>query len=404
MIAFLAAALLAAQPLAQLTVASPRGERQVAVVSERGFPALAAAAFAAALGQDAPPRPSPSGAAALSIQGRQFEFVLDAAYFRHGGRVYTLAGGGYVARDSLFVPLQWAVEYLPQFVPRLRYDPARHRLEELPEAPRLIVRGSDAPPPRGVVMGETPRPGTAAARRRHIVAIDPGHGGVDPGMQGPIGRTPFLFEKDVTFAIARALERELTARGVGVVMTRTRDTLISRSDRGRIAGQAGAHLLVSIHVNAANPGWRNARGARGFETYFLGEALTEDARRVARMEEAVVRFETDAAPERGDPLRFILNDLAQNEHLRESSRLAQQVHGEVGRVHPSESRGVKQAPFTVLYTSYMPAILIETGFGSNEADARYLVSDAGQRRLARAIAGGVERYLADYDRRLGVTP
>lgn len=389
--------LLAPPPPEYLTVVSARGERTVQVVSERGFPAVSAAQLGTVLTMESAGRPGVSGTATLRVLGRQFEFVLDGPYFRIGGRVYGLAGTSYLARDSLFLPFQWAVEYLPVFVPRMRYDAARARLEELPEAPRLVVGGGE-PAPRGVVVN--PPRATPAARRRHIVAIDPGHGGVDPGMSGPIGRRQFLTEKNVTLGIARALERELLARGIGVVLTRTTDTLISRSDRGRIAGQAGAHVLVSIHVNAANPAWRNAAGARGFETYFLGEALTEDARRVARMEEAVVRFETDATAERGDPLRFILNDLAQNEHLRESSRLAQQVHGAVGRVHPSESRGVKQAPFTVLYTSYMPAILIETGFGSNDADARYLTSDAGQRRIAEAIADGLQRYLADYDRRV----
>ena len=240
----------------------------------------------------------------------------------------------------------------------------------------------------------------APAARRRVIAIDPGHGGVDPGMTGPIGGRTLLTEKTVTFGIARHLARELEARGHGTVLTRTRDTLIDRSHRGRIAGRAGADIFVSIHVNAANPRWRNARTARGFETYFLGEALTEDARRVSRMEESVVRFETGAEIDQGDPLSRILLDLAQNEHLRESSRLAELVHESLGRVHPAESRGVKQAPFTVLHTSYMPAILIETGFGSNDAEARYLVSDAGQRRLARAIADGIALYLAEYERRL----
>lgn len=391
----LALALAAAAPPEQLVVASPRGERRVPVVSERGFPAVSAAHLAAVLtlvpALAAPPE---RGLATVRVLGRLYEFVLDAPYYRTAGRVYGITGSGYVARDSLFLPYQWAVEVLPRFEPRFRYD-GRGRLEELAEAPRVVVRGT--PPRPGAVTAPAPRPG----RRRHTVAIDAGHGGVDPGMQGPIGRRPFLQEKAVTFGIARALERELAARGIGTVLTRASDTLIARSDRGRIAGTGGADIFVSIHVNAANPAWRNARGARGFETYFLGEALTEDARRVSRMEEAVVRFETDATAERGDPLRFLLLDLAQNEHLRESSRLAGQVHRAVGRVHPSGSRGVKQAPFTVLYTSYMPAILIETGFGSNEADARFLVSDSGQRQLARAMADGIERYFADYDRRVG---
>lgn len=387
----LALALAAAALPDQLLVISPRGERRVQVVTERGFPAVSAAQLAAVLTLQA--SSAAPGTATVRVLGRQYDFVLDAGYYRTGGRVYTLAGASYIARDSLFVPFQWVVEVLPRLEPKLRYDATRARLEEFAEAPRLVVRGADAPPPR---------PGAiTVGGRRHVVAIDPGHGGVDPGMRGPLDGEAFLTEKDVTFGIARQLERELAARGIGVVLTRTGDTLIARSDRGRIAGAGGADIFVSIHVNAANTAWRNARAARGYETYFLGEALTEDARRVARMEEAVVRFETDAAAQPGDPLRSILLDLAQNEHLRESSRLAQQVHGALGRVHPAQSRGVKQAPFTVLVTSYMPAILIETGFGSNEDDARFLVSDAGQRQVARAIADGVERYFTDYDRRVG---
>ena len=99
-------------------------------------------------------------------------------------------------------------------------------------------------------------------------------------------------------------------------------------------------------------------------------------------------------------MAFILRDLAQNEHLRESSRLAELVLESLGQVHPAESRGVKQAGFMVLATSYMPAILVETGFGSNDAEARYLASATGRRRLAHAIAEGIERYMAEYERRV----
>jgi len=365
-----------------LTVASPRGQRDVAVVTERGFPALAAAQLAQVLSLDTQPTAGGDGVA-VEVLGQQYDFLYGAAYFRVGARVYPLAGGAYRARDSLFVPYQWAVDYLPRLEPRLRFDADRARLEELP-----------APPPMIVVRG---------APRHHVVAIDPGHGGVDVGMMGPIGVKPFLREKDVTLAIARALKAELERRGIGTVMTRDKDTLIALGDRGRIAAERGAELFVSIHVNAANPRWHDGAAYRGFETYYLAEARTEDARRVERMENASVRFETDATAARGDPLRFILRDLAQNEHLRESSRMATLVQEAIGRVRPGESRGVKQAGFMVLATSYMPAVLVEVGYGTNPEEARMLVSDAGQRLLARAIADGIERYLAEYDRRMGAT-
>ncbi len=367
-----------------LTVASPRGERVVRVRWVRGFPAVGVADLAQVLSVEAlPPR---GGVAALRVGGEPFALTLDAPYFRFDGRIYALAGTPCLAGDSLFVPLQFAVEALPRLLAgRFRFDSARARLEEVAAPPRAA-----APPAAAAPAGAGPR----------VVAIDPGHGGPDVGMVGPLGARHYLREKDVTLAVGRALADELQRRGVRAVLTRTRDTLIALRDRGRIAGADSADLFVSIHVNAANPRWRDAKGARGFETYYLAEARTEDARRVERMENESVRFETGESTPQGGAIGFILNDLAQNEHLRESSRLAELIESSLGRSHPSESRGVKQAGFAVLATSFMPAVLVEVGFGSNPDEARFLTGTAGQRRLARAIADGIQRYLAEYERRV----
>lgn len=396
-----AAALLAWYSVAPMavTIASPRGERRVPVRVERGYPAVAVAQLAPVLSVEA--AAPQAGAVSVRVLGRQFDFVLDAGYFRFDGRIYTLARSPYVARDSVFLPFQWLVEYLPRFFDGVfRYDVARGRFEERPGGAALRPAAPAAALPAVPAVGVRP---PAAAHRRRVVALDPGHGGPDLGMTGPLGGRPFLREKDVTLAVSRVVAEELRRRDVGAVLTRTSDTLIALGDRGRIAGALGADLFVSVHVNAANPRWRDAESARGFETYFLAEARTEDARRVARMENASVRFETTADATDGDPLSFILNDLAQNEHLRESSRLADLVQEALSGVHPAESRGVKQAGFMVLATSYMPAVLVEIGFGSNQPEARYLTGAAGQRRLARAIADGIVRYLAEYERRLAAS-
>jgi len=390
-----------------LVVASSKGERQIAVRSEHGYPAVAAADLGAVLSLET--TVPHAGAVTVRAAGRSYGFVLDAAYFTVGQRIFVLAAPAYVARDSLFVPLQFLVEYLPRLdAGRYRYDPARSRLEELPAPPAVAAadasaehpRASGAAPAAGRVQTAAPPP-PPHRPIRHVVALDPGHGGPDVGMLGPLAsRRPYLREKDVTLAVARAVADELRRRGVEAVLTRTKDTLIALADRGRIAAADSASLFVSIHVNAANPHWRNAEGTRGFETYFLAEARTEDARRVEKMENESVRFETDAKAQSGDPMRFILNDLAQNEHLRESSRLAAIMEDSLRRVHPAEARGVKQAGFAVLATSYMPAVLVEVGYGSNDAEARFLTSQAGQRQLARGIAGAIVGYLAEYDRRL----
>jgi N-acetylmuramoyl-L-alanine amidase len=121
------------------------------------------------------------------------------------------------------------------------------------------------------------------------------------------------------------------------------------------------------------------------------------------MENEAVRFETGANARKGDPLSFIINDMAQNEHLRESNELAGTIQRSLGRVHPGPSRGVKQANFAVLRTSFMPAVLVELGFGTNAAEAGYLTDDAAQRALAEAIANATADYLDRYSRRVGVS-
>ena len=182
-------------------------------------------------------------------------------------------------------------------------------------------------------------------------------------------------------------------------MTRSTDTLIALSDRGRIANAKKGDVFVSIHVNAANPNWKQPGAARGFETYFLSEARTEDARRVEAMENEVVKYEIASSVAANDPLSFIVHDMEQNQHLRESSELAATMQRSLAKMHPGPNRGVKQAGFRVLVTAFMPAVLVEIGFGTNAAEARYLQDPERQHQIANAIADGTMQYLAAYQRR-----
>jgi N-acetylmuramoyl-L-alanine amidase len=220
-------------------------------------------------------------------------------------------------------------------------------------------------------------------------------------MTGPIGGGPRIAEKNITLAVAKRVGAQLEERGVDIVYTRTTDTLIALDDRGRIANRAQGDLFISIHVNAANPNWKDPGGSRGFETYFLSEARTEDARRVEQMENDATRFETASAKiDKTDPLSFILSDMQQNEHLRESSELADLIQQRLGKMHPGPSRGVKQAGFRVLVTSHMPAVLVEIGFGTNPREAQYLSDSDKQEALAVAIADAATEYLDRYERRV----
>lgn len=246
----------------------------------------------------------------------------------------------------------------------------------------------------------TRSPADAPPRRRSVV-VDAGHGGPDRGMTGLTQSRGRIFEKDITLQVASRVASRLSAAGVNVIMTRTSDTLIALSDRGRIANKEGGDLFISIHVNAANPNWKQPGAARGFETYFLAEAKTEDERRVAAMENEAVRFDTDADAPKDDALGFMLSDMLQNEHLRESSDLADVIQARLRRTHPGPSRGVKQAGFIVLVTAFMPAVLVEIGFGTNRAEAGWITSADGQLQIADAITRAALDYLARYERRVG---
>ncbi len=247
----------------------------------------------------------------------------------------------------------------------------------------------------------SPAAAPGAKRRQHTVIVDAGHGGVDRGMTGMTSARRPVYEKDITLSIARLLAARLEAAGVRVVMTRTADTLIGLYDRGPIANAADGDAFISIHVNAANPNWKDPSAARGFETYFLAEARTEDERRVAEMENASVQYDTGPrAPRNGDALGFMLSDMLQNEHLRESSDLASTIQQGLRAVHPGPSRGVKQGNLVVLVKAFMPSVLVEVGFGSNRSEADWIASASGQAQLADSIARSTLDYLARYDRRV----
>ena len=321
----------------------------------------------------------------------------------------------------LVLPLSLVTDLLPRLAAGVRYDMARAELlvpgageraaNEATTTGTVFARAArsaaaDAPTPGPKPVPRRPSGGRAArsGAERRIVVVDAGHGGPDRGMHGPVGGASTLYEKDITLSVAHRLADALRDRGVDVVMTRTTDTLIALSDRGRIANRMRGDLFLSVHVNAANPNWRDPGSARGFETYFLAEAKTEDDRRVERMENEAVRFETSAEAPKNDPLAFIINDMAQNEHLRESSDLASAVQRALGRMHPGPSRGVKQAGFRVLVTAYMPAVLIEIGFGTNRAEAAWMRDDARQGQIAASIADAAVEYLGRYERRVGSQP
>lgn len=353
----------------------------------------------------------------LIVNGTAIEVEEGLRFAKVGDQTYQLATAPEVRKGALYVPLQLVVEIVPRIATNLIWDPVRFELRAFSSMQKFATREAatasarTASPRRSgppadevrtervpaVVTSNTP---LGPLRQRRLVVVDAGHGGPDGGMHGPLGGGPEVLEKSITLNVAKRVGAALGQRGIDVKYTRTTDTLIALSDRGRIANDAHADLFVSIHVNAANPGWKNPGGARGFETYFLAEAKTEDAKRLERMENEVVKFESGPAAQSGDPLSFIITDMKQNEHLREANDLAELIQRRVGQVHPGPNRGVKQAGFVVLVKAYMPAVLVEIGFGTNPAEAAYLSDAAKMDELSAAISDGVLEYLKRYERRV----
>ena len=408
---FAALQLVAATPAPTALVVRDQHRRvRVPVVATANGPMLRAESLGGMLPIDV--RKGAGATYTLDVWGARLELEVGVPVVRVRNESIPLVAAPSVSKGQLLLPLQLVSDVLPRTVPNTRWDA---------DSAQLVVFSSVGGPPKTVVATREPasrstrsEPGASsrspdnrlppvpAKQYRRTVVVDAGHGGVDRGMSGPIGGAgPRIYEKNITLAVANKLGEQLAARGVDVVYTRTSDTLIALDDRGRIANRAAGNLFISIHVNAASPSWKDPRGARGFETYFLSEARTEDARRVEQMENESIRLEGDT-PNVGanDPLSFILSAMTQNEHLRESSELAEIIQEKLGRMHPGPNRGVKQAGFRVLVTAYMPAVLVEIGFGSNPAEAAYLANPAKQTEIAAAIAEAAIRYLERYEERV----
>jgi len=250
---------------------------------------------------------------------------------------------------------------------------------ELPEIPEPDLEGREVVD----IVNDT-----ALERRKFKikrVCIDPGHGGEDSGKIGVNG----LEEKNVNLSLAfvtkRKLEKEL---GLEVVLTRTDDRLLSLSERTEIANTSGSDLFLSIHCNS----WFGEH-AGGFEVYFLAPARSESEKALSRYENAA-----DTQPRSGSDgdVEFILWDLVQNEYINESSTFAEFIQRAMDGRLGIRSRGVKQANFRVLQGAKMPAVLVETAYLSNPAQARMLGDPAFQERVADGIVQAIRQMRERY--------
>jgi N-acetylmuramoyl-L-alanine amidase len=228
--------------------------------------------------------------------------------------------------------------------------------------------------------------------KRLIVAIDPGHGGDDTGALG-YHRLP---EADITLAIAKKLRAELEEiPGVSAVLTRSGDYFVPLRKRIDIARKFQADIMISIHCNAS----RNHE-ATGTEVYFLSlTGATDEASRSLAESENAADLIGGGTPPAGDDLVGILFDLRQNDTIRRSSELAENLVDalrEEDRL--SIGRGVKQAGFVVLKAPDIPSVLVETAFITNPREASMLKDGQFQSKIADRLAEGVQQYMKNHVR------
>ncbi|MEO0303681.1 MAG: N-acetylmuramoyl-L-alanine amidase [candidate division WOR-3 bacterium] len=222
------------------------------------------------------------------------------------------------------------------------------------------------------------------------IIIDPGHGGKDPGAIGYNGTKEKNLNLDISLRLKEKIKSNLSY--IDVVLTRYDDRFLSLKERTNFANKYKNALFVSIHCNAS----KNVE-SKGFETYFLSTAKTDWERAVEARENASVTFDLPEAEKKG--LDFIFFDLAQNEFLNESSRLAELIQTKYEKKFKDSERGVKQAGFYVLKGNFMPAILIECGYISNKEEEKKLNNKSYRDELTQVIFEGIRDFIKEHEKK-----
>jgi len=218
------------------------------------------------------------------------------------------------------------------------------------------------------------------------IVIDAGHGGYDPGAIGRDG----IKEKYIVLDIVKRIEDQLEAQGIKVVLTRDEDKFIPLWSRVDIANRSGADLFVSIHANASR-----TRRLKGFEVYYLSEAIDDNAQAAAAAEKASLDIKESSIYRHTDTLDTVLWDLELTEARREAIQLGNCIldNIDVGK------RDIKSARFFVLKGVRMPAVLVEVGYITNADEC----SKLGWKEYRTEIADKVTRGILEYKRKFEST-
>jgi len=226
---------------------------------------------------------------------------------------------------------------------------------------------------------------------RPLIVLDPGHGGIDTGTKGSNGQ----MEKDIVLDVAKRLREKIEAAGkYRVLLTRSDDTFVPLAERVRVAREAGAALLISIHADSLP---RREGDAQGATIYTLSETATDPA--AARLAEQENRADVIAGvdlKEQPDDVADILIDLAQRETKAFSVQFANKLVGTMKQSARMHKEPMKSAGFRVLRAPDVPSVLVELGYVSNKDDLQSLLSDSWRERTADSMATAIDGYFSTH--------
>jgi N-acetylmuramoyl-L-alanine amidase len=225
-------------------------------------------------------------------------------------------------------------------------------------------------------------------RKDHfVIAIDPGHGGRDPGAIGKRGTR----EKDIALAVGKKMKALVNRTpGYKAILTRDADRYVSLRHRVKKARQAEADIFVSLHADAFHKS--HVKGASVYALSLRG-ASSEHARLAANKENASDLIGGISLDDKDDMIRSVLLDLSQTATIQDSLELGSDVLSQISKVSRLNNKKVQQAGFAVLKAPDMPSILIETAFLSNPSEEQKLRSPKHQHKLAKAVFSGVQSHL-----------
>jgi N-acetylmuramoyl-L-alanine amidase len=225
-------------------------------------------------------------------------------------------------------------------------------------------------------------------RKDHfVIAIDPGHGGRDPGAIGKRGTR----EKDIALAVGKKMKALVNRKpGYKAILTRDADRFVPLRNRVKKAREAQADIFVSLHADAFHKS--HVKGASVYALSLRG-ASSEHARLAAKKENASDLIGGISLDDKDDMIRSVLLDLSQTATIQDSLELGSDVLSQISKVSKLNNKKVQQAGFAVLKAPDMPSILIETAFLSNPSEEQKLRNPKHQHKLAQAVFSGVQSHL-----------